>query len=325
MIIEILNKSQGMSQNTHTIPLLVVDRDPQLQKALDSMLPEDYTLFFANSSRKALQMLENQHFGVVITHANAPDIEGHSLCWHIRRKSQNEHTHVLLIAEHGDEEAMTSGIRAGADDYMYKPLDAIDVLARLHIASRQLALNHIVQENKNAVVKHSLYDSLTHVHNRRYFIKQLQQDLQRAERYKHALSVVICNVDQLNHINSQYGHSIGDAVLQSIASNLEAMVRENVDVVGRTDGDEFALLLPETETHHAMAVAHRIREGVAAAPLDVLNTTLPVTVRLGVAGINKVDTEKHTPDSVMGYAKYFVDQGRKCGGNTTSGVDISSE
>lgn len=315
-----------MSQNIHNIPLLVVDDDPDILTYIDGILPQnDYTLFFARNGREALAMLEEQHFGIVMADVNMPEMDGISLCRHIRNKDYADYVHVLLLSTRSEEEEIASGIRAGADDFLAKPFGSIDLLAKLHLASRTLKLHRELSSTKQALVEQSLLDPLTHVSNRRHFMKQLRHDVFRAERYSHPLTVVLCNIDNMTAINAQYGNNTGDVVLQQLAQSLQERVRAEIDMVSRIGGDEFALLLPETKTAHAMTVAQRIREAVAESNFEILGEKVAITARLGVAGVDRVDSDNHNPDAIIAYAKYFLDQGKSCGGNTTAGLDISSE
>lgn len=311
--------------NTNQISLLVVDDDPDVLTYIDGILPEDYTLFFARNGREAMNMLEEQHFGIVVADVHMPEMDGISLCRNIRNNDYPDYVYLLLASTSAAEEDVAAGIRAGADDYLYKPFNQIELLAKLHIASRNLALHSDLQQTRKTLVDQSLYDPLTHVYNRRHLLKQLHHDVHRAERYGHSLSVVLCNIDHMSEINAQHGHNVGDAVLQQLAQSLQERVRENIDSVARIGGDEFALLLPETKTQHAMTVAQRIREAIDHARFAALGESIKLTVRLGVAGVDRVDSDKHSPDTLISHGKYFLDQGKKCGGNTTAGVDISSE
>lgn len=315
-----------MSQTSHNIPLLVVDDDPDILTYIDNILPQrDYTLFFARNGKEALVMLEEQHFGIIMADIGIPEMDGISLCRHIRSNDYTNYIYMLLISARSEEEEIASGIRAGADDFLAKPFGNIDLLAKLHLASRTLRLYEELNTAKQALVEQSLLDPLTHVSNRRHFMKQLRHDVFRAERYRHPLSVVLCNIDNMTSINDQYGNNTGDVILQQLAQNLQERVRAEIDTISRIDGDEFALLLPETKTAHAMTVAQRIRSAVAESNFEVLGQKISITARLGVAGVDRVDSETHNPDAIISYAKYFLGQGKSCGGNTTAGLDISSE
>lgn len=315
-----------MSSNTHNISLLVVNDDPNALSAINTMLPQsDYTLFSAENGQQALAMLAEQRFSIIIADLNMPDMDGAALCQQIRSGDDDNAAYVLLIADHKTDPKIADGMRAGADDFLIQPFDHSDLLTRLHTATRCLKLQADLHSVKQSLVEQSLLDPLTHVNNRRHFMKQLRHDVFRAERYGHPLTVVLCNVDNMTAINAQYGNNTGDVILQQIAQSLQERVRAEIDMVSRIGGDEFALLLPETKTAHAMTVAHRIREAVADSSFEVLGESIDITARLGVAGVDRVDSETHNPDAIIAYAKYFIDQGKNCGGNTTAGIDLSKE
>ena len=315
-----------MSVNTHNIPLLFVNDSPDALSAINAMLPQrDYTLFSAASGEKALAMLEEQCFSIIIADLNMPGMDGASLCQKIRSLDSGEAIHILLLAANKADPKIAVGMQAGADDFLILPFGQNDLLTRLHIARRCLKLHAELNVVKQSLVEQSLLDPLTHISNRRHFMKQLRHDVFRAERYKHPLTVILCNIDNMTAINAQYGNNTGDVILQQLAQSLQERVRAEIDMVSRIGGDEFALLLPETKTAHAMTVAQRIREAVAESSFEVLGEAVDITVRLGVAGVDRVDSETHNPDAVIAYAKYFLDQGKNWGGNTTAGIDLSKE
>ena len=315
-----------MSSNTHNIPLLLVNDDPDALSTINAMLPQnEYTLFSAANGEQALTMLEEQHFDIIIADLNTPGMGGASLCQKVRSLDTGKAIHILLLAAHKKDPRIALAKQADADDFLVLPFEQSDLLTRLHIAARCLTLHAELDLAKQHLVEQSLLDPLTHISNRRHFMKQLRHDVFRAERYKHPLTVVLCNIDNMTAINAQYGNNTGDVILQQLAQSLQERVRAEIDMVSRIGGDEFALLLPETRTAHAMLVAQRIREAVAESSFDVLGEAINITARLGVAGVDHVDSETHNPDAIIAYAKYFLDQGKSCGGNTTAGIDLSKE
>lgn len=307
------------------LSLLVVDDDPDIINYIDNILPpEDYLVHSTDSAQAALDMLEQQHFNIVITAANLSEMDGIELCHQIRQQQHNPYNYLLLTVEKDAEEAVGSGIHAGADDYLFKPLSTIPLLAKLHIARQQLQLRRQIGELQRNIAEKSSYDTLTHCHNRNHFIKTLQNEVLRAERYKRSMGVAICNIDGISQVNAQMGNSAGDELIRQVAARLTEVIR-NVDFIARMDGDEFALIMPETRTSESMLVAQRLRESIAEAVFDLNGQECWATVRVGVAGLNKVDSERHTPDAILAYAKYFIDRGKAGGGNRTNGLDISTE
>jgi diguanylate cyclase (GGDEF)-like protein/PAS domain S-box-containing protein len=144
---------------------------------------------------------------------------------------------------------------------------------------RELARDRLPQEQ---LFELATTDALTGVHNRRYFLERGRTEFTRAMRLGRPLAVVAFDVDQLKAINDAYGHHAGDVVLQRVADTARTVLRQ-IDVLGRTDGEEFGLVLPEARLQEALAVAERLRTGIGRMPLMIGTTPLSVTASFGVA------------------------------------------
>jgi diguanylate cyclase (GGDEF)-like protein len=130
-------------------------------------------------------------------------------------------------------------------------------------------------------------DTLTKTHTRRYFIQRTEIELSRAKRHSHPLSFIILDLDYFKNINDEYGHLAGDAMLQDIARICEAKIR-SIDLLGRFGGEEFMLLLPETDLEGAIFVAERIRKTIEETKFTYENNIMSMTVSLGVTGADKI-------------------------------------
>ena len=129
-------------------------------------------------------------------------------------------------------------------------------------------------------------DELTGLHNRRYFFSLADHEFKRAQRYKRQLSAIMADIDLFKAVNDTYGHAVGDRVLQVIAERLSENIRD-VDVLGRYGGEEFAMILPETNLQAACEVAERLRTGIAEKPIPTDQGNIQVTISLGVARVLK--------------------------------------
>lgn len=155
-----------------------------------------------------------------------------------------------------------------------------------------VALNDISQrkELEAELFHQASFDSLTNISNRRYFLTQAEADLRRARRYSRELTLLMCDVDHFKHINDQYGHAAGDAVLQKVVQASLESLRES-DVMGRLGGEEFAILLPETDLAAALEVAERLRAHVAETAITVNKEILHCTLSIGVAQLHAEDKD----------------------------------
>jgi len=155
-----------------------------------------------------------------------------------------------------------------------------------------VALNDVSQrkELEAELFHQASFDSLTNISNRRYFLTQAEADLRRARRYSRELTMLMCDVDHFKHINDQYGHAVGDTVLQKVVQASLESLRES-DVMGRLGGEEFAILLPETDLAAALEVADRLRIHVAETPINNGKDTIHCTLSIGVAQLHTNDAD----------------------------------
>lgn len=146
--------------------------------------------------------------------------------------------------------------------------------------------NHLRHEQMNRL---AITDGLTRLHNHRYFQERLAQEFERARRFSQDLSLILMDIDFFKRVNDTYGHPVGDVILKTVASRISAHLRK-IDLTARYGGEEFAMLLPQTNIEMAMAVAERIREDMAAKPIETDRGSLTVTISLGVcdASVNGV-------------------------------------
>jgi diguanylate cyclase (GGDEF)-like protein len=211
-----------------------------------------------------------------------PGLSGIDCCRLLKSMCQDAFLPVVLLTAKGDTESRVEGLRIGADDYVAKPFDDRELLARLNGMLRIKRLYDHVQESRARLEQLAVQDDLTGLYNYRYLTTRLQEEFKRAERYRDPLACVMVDIDHFKSFNDQHGHDVGDAVLKEVASRLRAGLRE-IDVVARYGGEEFLLVLPSTHFAGALTVADRVWRAVSSAPVVVDGTAHRVTVSVGVA------------------------------------------
>jgi len=180
-------------------------------------------------------------------------------------------------------EHVVMGLQAGADDYLVKPVLEPELLARLSTGKRLVDLERSLRAANEENLRLSRTDALTGVFNRRYLMDQLLSELERSKRYKHPLSLMLCDVDHFKKVNDTYGHQTGDEVLIQFAKILNQSLRET-DWIARYGGEEFVVVLPETTLEGAELVAERCRALVADTQINTSSQVLNITASFGVSG-----------------------------------------
>jgi len=266
--------------------LLVVDDDALLRRSLNLQLTRaGYEVHEAEDGQTAWEMILRDGYRFVITDWNMPGVSGPELVRRIRQAETAGYTYIMMLTAHIERLDVVAGLEAGADDYLTKPFDMDELRARVAIGARILALESRLKESLSSVEELAVRDSLTGLFNRRAFDARLTDEVQRAVRYQRPLSLLMIDIDHFKLYNDQHGHPQGDALLRELSTLFLSCVR-STDYVTRYGGEEFAIILPETNSANALAVAGTILDRVCSHPF-AFRETQPggsLTVSIGVAG-----------------------------------------
>jgi diguanylate cyclase (GGDEF)-like protein len=275
------------------IQVLLVEGNQLLRHIMsDFIIASGCRVFTAGSGKEALELIDREQIQIVLADTIVPDMDGLELCRTIRQRRSDHYTYLILVTGRGSREDMIAGLEAGADEYLVKPVNQAELTARLKIAQRILDLERNLRRSLAEISRLSLRDPLTEVYNRRFMIERFPQEIKRAYRYERPLSVLILDLDHFKKINDGYGHAAGDRVICHCAEVLNAVVREDLDWVVRYGGEEFVVVLPETDLEGGMAVAERIRQQISAAILPDPAGGIHVTASCGVASLNQFPSQR---------------------------------
>lgn len=240
----------------------------------------------AQNGREALELLAGGGISIAVTDWIMPEMDGPTFCRTVRASVRQSYLYIILVTAGHDATAVVSGLEAGADDFMFKPIDAAVLIARLATASRILDLERTLVARTREIEKLAVTDALTGAYNRRYLTERLEEERRRCARYGRSLSIVMGDVDHFKAVNDEHGHHAGDAVLRAVAGVLAAGTRQGVDWVARYGGEEFVAVMPETECFGAAIAAERLRRVVADTEVAVGGSRLRVTISFGVASMS---------------------------------------
>jgi two-component system cell cycle response regulator len=266
--------------------LLVDDDELVIERLRDLVTAAGYEVATAASGTDALAALEREFAPIVILDRNMPGMDGLELCRAIRsRKSYPGYVYLMLCTAHDSEDEILSGLNAGADDYISKRVSGTQLLARLSTARRILTLEQSLKQVIEERRRMAMTDALTGAHNRRYFMNHARRELKRARRFGGELTLVVFDIDHFKHINDRFGHAAGDAVLSEFVRRVGESLPREFDWCARIGGEEFAVVLPQTDLAGAGFVAEKIRRNVAATPVRTAAGGVEVTVSCGVSGL----------------------------------------
>jgi two-component system, cell cycle response regulator len=284
LVIPRVNIEQSMNKSGNGMQILVVDDSPVSRKLLEHALcAEPYTILFAKSGDEALRLFQEHSPAVVITDWMLPDSSGPELCERIRTDARNSYTYIILLTSMTEKDSVVKGLAAGADDYVTKPFDASELLARIGVGRRIVELHREIEEKNRLLEEVARTDHLTGLANRRAIEEWATRQLRGAARHKFPLWVVLADLDSFKSVNDNHGHDAGDAVLQKFAEMLKENTRAS-DLSGRLGGDEFLLILTHVERENIELTLNRLREQFGSHMFALNGLNVRVTASFGIAG-----------------------------------------
>ncbi len=292
------------------LTVLIVDDQPIVAAAVKRMLADepDITLHYCNDPAKAVEMATALAPSVILQDLVMPGIDGFTLVDAYRATPQIHDVPVIVLSSNEDPRDKSKAFSNGANDYLIKLPDKIELIARIRAHSRSFllqrqrdeayreldAVKRQLEEQNQILAKLSSLDGLTGIANRRTFDEALDREWRSAARRHVAISLVMIDVDFFKRYNDHYGHQGGDDCLRRVAASLRDGAQRPTDLAARYGGEEFGVLLPFTDHPGAISVAQHLRQRVVnlAMPHAGSDVAPHVTISLGVATLE--------PDGTLG-------------------------
>lgn len=266
--------------------VLLVDDRPSSVERLSRMLWDHCTLKVSRDPQAAFFQAADDGYDCVIVATSLAGYDPLRLCSQLRTLDRTRFVPIILIADEGEDERLVRGLELGVNDYLVRPVDQQELIARLNTQVRRKRYNDRLRASLAQTIEMAVTDGLTGLHNRRYLDSHLATLFERARSRNRPLSLMITDIDRFKLINDTWGHDAGDMVLRELASRLRKNVR-GIDLACRMGGEEFVVVMPDTDAVVAEKVAERIRVQIAELPFPtgVGDQTIDVTVSVGVAGL----------------------------------------
>ncbi|WP_306535673.1 diguanylate cyclase [Geobacter sp.] len=268
-----------------TTTVLVIDDSDTLRGEIFRTLQE-VSLFDsyleARDGLEGFKTLLNNRVDLVLCDLEMPRMDGFRFLAMMRAREEFQDLPVIILTGREDRDTKIRGLEQGASDYVTKPFDAGELVARVRVQLKMKSLQDELKRSNEMLRTLSITDPLTHLHNRRHLMEMVEREFQRALRKGAHLSLVILDIDYFKKINDTYGHQEGDRVLTILAEIVTRRLR-SYDLAARYGGEEFVLLLPETPIHEALSIAERLRLEVQEHVFDGSLQGLVLTISLGVA------------------------------------------
>lgn len=262
--------------------LIVDDCHATVMRLAKELRSAGYVALTAHSGVEALEILKHNQLDYVITDWKMPEMNGELLCKCIRSLELNHYVYVILMTAHSELLDLVDGLGAGADDYITKPVNLRELMARLKSGSRILALDRRLCYAAD-------HDPLTGVLNRRQLVPTVSRIMDICVRKKQPVSCIMLDLDHFKQINEVHGHFIGDHVLVQVAEVLSDRFR-NVDFICRYGGEEFVVILPECDEQGAALCADRCRASIENLDCGKGDSAIRVTSSFGVSQLRENDS-----------------------------------
>jgi two-component system, cell cycle response regulator len=302
--------------------LLVEDEPTQLLLTQRMLRQGGYEVETASDGATALEKLATGRFQLLVTDWEMPGMDGPTLCRKVRATRLPGYLYILLLTGQIATRSVVIGLEAGADDYVRKPADEAELLARLAAGRRIVQLEQSLRDANAQIQRLSVTDPLVSAFNRRYLNEQLLQEVDLARRTQQPLSVILADLDYFKSINDQYGHQIGDEVLIHFVAQASSALRDEMDWVARFGGEEFVMVLPGMQLAAAVTVAENIRARCANAVIATEAGDLKFTASFGVASLSaKPGSNSAAALALLRQADAALYRSKRDGRNRITGAD----
>ena len=288
--------------------VLIIDDSKTVRAVLLNLLKDEGLFTFyhdAESGSLGLEMLKAHSVDVVLCDLQMPEMSGFEFLHTIRCEEEYVDLPVIMLTSNESQKDKICGLELGASDYVTKPFDPAELIARVKI---QLKIK-LLQDRLKALAN---TDPLTRLSNRRHLFTALNNELERSQRSLSSCSLVMVDVDHFKNVNDTYGHQLGDEVLIAVASQLQECMRI-YDLAARFGGEEFALLLPDTDPEQAATIAERVRVIVESMEFEGELKPLQLTISAGVATFPGPDVV--TVDDLIRVADHSLYRAKDAGRN----------
>jgi two-component system cell cycle response regulator len=259
--------------------LLVEDR-PATAAQLISIVRPHHDIIGATDAAHAQALCATSHFDVAMVSLGLTSSDGLRLLSHWRAQEATRAMALIMLAGSDDRARVWRGLDFGVHDYVMRPIDRGELLARLRTQIRHKRDDDQLRYRIDASMRAAMSDALTGVHNRRFFEHHLRLHTEQQQK----LALMMLDIDHFKRINDVYGHDGGDDVLRGFAARLHQVTRD-MDLLCRLGGEEFAIIMPQTDLAEAVVIAERVRQQIQNDAFVVRDGAhhIPVTVSIGLA------------------------------------------
>ena len=272
--------------------ILLVDDRPSSSERLAPVLGTEHVVDVETNPSEALFRAADGDYDLLIVSLGLENFDGLRLCSQARSLERTRHVPILAIADADNNPRLLRGLEIGVNDYLLRPVDMNELLARARTQIRKRRYTDHLRDNVQNSIEMAITDALTGLHNRRYMESHLATLAEQASARGKSLALMMLDIDFFKAINDTYGHDAGDDVLREFAVRIRKSIR-GIDLACRYGGEEFVIVMPETDMHVAGMVAERLRRSIAGQPFSIQRGSREIDVTISV-GLSTLSTRGDT-------------------------------
>jgi two-component system, cell cycle response regulator len=270
--------------------ILIVDDRPASYERIAAVLGTEHSVELESDPSEALFRAAEGNYDLLIVSLGLENFDALRLCSQVRSLDRTRNVPILAIAEPDNNARMVRGLEIGVNDYLMRPIDKNELLARARTQIRKRRYTERLRDNVQMSIEMAITDALTGLFNRRYMESHLTTLIEQAIARGKPLTALVLDIDYFKSVNDTHGHDAGDDVLREFSLRIKRSIR-GIDLACRLGGEEFVVIMPETDMAVAAMVAERLRRRIAADPFVIQQgaRTVPVTISIGIAALRGKD------------------------------------
>ena len=288
--------------------ILIVEDRPESVAWFSGALEAKNVVSAVDSFEEALVLVRGGDFDLIIVSLGMRSFDGLRLCSHMRSLPEGRNVPILVLVSEGDRRKLSQALEMGVNDYLTRPVDRNELIARVRTQLRKKNYADRLRHNVQLSLEMAITDQLTGLHNRRYMSRHLDTLITNARNSGKPIAFLILDIDHFKIVNDSHGHDIGDEVLREFANRISANVR-GIDLACRYGGEEFVVVMPDTDMEFAFSVAERLRTSVEKSPFVIsrppgrLNITISIGIARSVGPNDSAEALLHRADQALYRAK----------------------
>ncbi len=281
----LIDPAEAMTDNNQSGRILVIEDRAESAAWFSAALQPMHGVSSVDTFEEAMVRVKGGDPDLVVVSLGMRSFDGLRLCSQLRSLPEGRNVPILVVVSDGDRRKLTQALEMGVNDYLTRPVDKNELVARVRTQLRKKRYADRLRHNVQLSLEMAITDQLTGLHNRRYMSRHLDNLVETAKKTGKPIAFVIMDIDYFKAVNDTYGHDIGDEVLKEFAGRIAANVR-GIDLACRYGGEEFVVVMPDTDINFAMQVSERLRKSIETTPFPISRDpkTLNLTISIGIAG-----------------------------------------